>query len=103
MTKYIYCFIRKDLPLVHHIIQIGHVCHEAGQREKLDEPPNMCLLEVENELALLEAAMTLRKAGIKFELFQEDSFDNEFTAICTLSVETKEEREVFKKYKTYKS
>lgn len=102
MTNYIYAFIRKDLPLVHQIIQIGHVCHEAGQKTSLEIAPNLCLLQVESEIELLAAANHLRNNNIQFELFQEDDMEDDFTAICSAPVSTKEERAVFKRFNLYK-
>jgi hypothetical protein len=107
-NSYIYCFIRKDLPVVHQLIQVGHACHEAGKwfeepnpKMELDEPANMVLFEVENEEELIKASNWLYFWEIEYIEFKESDMNNEFTSICTQIIDTEEKRNLFRGFKLY--
>jgi hypothetical protein len=103
MTKYIYCFIRKDLPIVHQIIQLAHAAHLAGNGEDaLEEAPNLVLFEVNSENELKEAAEHLLKNKISYQMFKEDEPVLEYTAICTQIVTQPHQRAIFKDFKLYR-
>jgi hypothetical protein len=101
--NYIYCFIRKDLPVVQQIIQVGHACHLAGHTDKnFTDIPNLVLFEVEDEEELTRASSKIDKAGIGFVEFFEPDMDDEWTAICTEIVSSHEQRKAFRGFKLYK-
>jgi len=49
--------IRTDIPLANQIVQVGHVCVEAGnQFTQPDKPSHLVLLRVASQDRLLDAA-----------------------------------------------
>lgn len=102
MTKYIYCFIRKDISEVQRVIQLGHVCFEAGALWGGDiEPPHMCLFEVEDHAELIEAYKYLNKYKIENEIFYEPAWAMGFTAICTAPIEDDTTRKLMEGFRLY--
>ena len=91
--SYVYVFVRKDIPIWAQIVQVGHVCLEAG-RFFHDEFPfravNLILLKVESQTDLSYAEKVAANAGartVKFFEGEEESLGNtsipSFTALCT--------------------
>lgn len=102
-TKYIYCFIRKDLPVVHQLIQIGHACFGQGNdHNELSEPPSLVLFEVVDEKELIEVSKYLNNHKIHNTMFVENDMNDEWTAICSEVIESKSKRNLFKDFKLYK-
>lgn len=101
-NSYIYCFIRKDLPIVQQIIQVGHACHEAGMQEGLRNTPNIVLFEVQDHKELLKVSDYLFFNNIHFEKFIEPDINSESTAICTEIIRNSSMREIFKDFTLYK-
>ncbi len=100
---HIYTFVRKDLTAEQKIVQIGHVCFEAGKQ--FTDPSgisSLVLLESRDENDLLEIGKTLDEKGIDYYIFFEPDFDTGYTAICTRPVREKE-RSIFKKWKLFKN
>lgn len=103
MTKFIYCFIRKDLPFTQQIIQMSHAAFEAGQHSEFEvNTPNICLFEVANELELLRASEHLRDNKIDYRIADEPDFNYGYTSICTEVIESMEIRAKLKGFKLYK-
>lgn len=97
-TPYMYVFVRKDLPLVDQMVQVGHVCHRAGWLYSFSENTHLILLQVKNEEQLED---------IKWELifdkhiacigFYEPDDNMGYTAIATQPIYGKD-REKLKEY-----
>jgi len=94
---YVYWFIRKDLPVVHQIIQMGHAAFDAGAdsqafgfiKEDLEyASPNACLFEVQSESELANISKQLHKLGIWHRIFNEPDHQRGFTSIATRPIKS---------------
>lgn len=73
--------MRTDIPVVGQLVQIGHACYQAGAAFKpaqglstcdgQDQVPNLILIGVESEKALMEEVEGARLHGIRIEVFHE--------------------------------
>ena len=99
---YNYVFVRKDIPIADQIVQVGHVCLEAGTRfGRSKEPsPYMVLLEVADVRHLQQTKEFLKDSGISFEIFFEPDNNMGETAICTEYLDS-QAKKIFKKYKLW--
>ena len=68
---HIYAFVRKDLPLADQMVQVAHVCLEAGQRFCVPCHCPLVLLEVADEPALQHALQHCRRHDIPLHTFTE--------------------------------
>jgi hypothetical protein len=100
--SYIYCFIRKDLPVVHQLIQLGHACHCAGRNREIGVIPNLVLFEVKDENALHRITFDLDEHRIDHSLFREPDMNYELTAICTEIIDSEEKRDFFRGFNLYR-
>lgn len=115
--KYVYVWVRKDIPQPYQIIQAGHALHEMGMDTErpreydesdptcppMDYPVHIVLFGVKNEKELLEASRYLNENAIKHHTFYEPDFETGFTAIATelVSNTDEERRALFSKYRMY--
>ena len=99
---YNYVFIRKDIPIADQIVQVGHVCLEAGSKFGPANSPSLVLLEVRDSQHLQEVKEYLDSKLIDFVVFYEPDDNMGETAICTTYVD-KRERKHFKHYTLWKS
>lgn len=99
---YTYVFVRRDLPMVQQIIQVGHACHEAAALLKTTEAPHICLFEVANEAELLRIRAELKQKRVRFAYFYEPDDGTGFTALASIPVSTQAERELFRGYKPWR-
>ncbi len=83
MKRYMYVFLRTDIPFVNQIVQAGHACTLAGRDFQIPDDTNLVLLEVENESKLVNAARWLEKNKINYRMFYEPDFPVGNTAIAT--------------------
>lgn len=88
---------------------MSHACHEAGKwfeesnpKMELDEPAYMCLFEVKDEMELYEASKYLDKHDIDYHMFNEPDFGDQYTAICTITIEEPEKRALFENFRLYR-
>lgn len=80
--------VRTDIPLADQIVQVGHVCLEAGH--KFDQPEKPChlvLLAVPSEAHLCSAVAWAEAAGIRCEAFHEPDDEMGYTAACSEPLE----------------
>lgn len=97
---FIYSWIRLDLPIYAQIIQHGHAMERASNLSKyLEECPNTCLFEVDDERELMAVTRYLKKHGIEHHCFYEPDRE-EYTAISTRPVKGAE-RQLFRGFKLY--
>lgn len=89
MVNYIYCFIRTDIPFVQRIVQIGHVCYEAGKlfQDQLGIS-HMILLSAKDEEDIKSISKQLDGRGIDYVSFYEPDI-NSYTSICTIPISDK--------------
>ena len=92
--------MRSDIPIADQIVQVGHVCCEAGLRFNASPDTYMVLCRVDSEEELLEAEMRINDSGVETHKFFEPDDDLGFTALCSQPVKGKE-RNIFRKYKLW--
>lgn len=108
--SYIYTFIREDISYAQKIVQLGHVCHEAGKilpREEYPGVSTMILLSAEDQNDLKTISMKLDCAGIDhYMFFEPDNMMNGeqmgYSAICTRPIISSRERTFFCKWNLYR-
>ncbi|MBI5931317.1 MAG: hypothetical protein HY862_18565 [Chloroflexi bacterium] len=72
------------MPLAQQIVQVGHVCLEAGRVfDWYDTPSNLVLLAVATQFDLQVAIERLQLAEIRITTFHEPDFNLGMTAACT--------------------
>jgi hypothetical protein len=83
-------FVRTDLPLPDQIVQVGHVCLEAGGDFAIPAECRLVALAVPNRQALLACLDFCRERGIRTRSFVEPDAAGEIadepmglTTICT--------------------
>lgn len=70
--RYIYCFIRLDLPVVQQIVQTAHAADRMALRqENYDPPANLILFQVKDYVELMAVSHFLTKNMIDHEMFYE--------------------------------
>ena len=83
-SKYAYVLVRTDIPLADQIVQVGHVCLEAGFKfQRPNEIVNLVVVGIESEVHLLATLERMSLRGIQFALFYEPDDHMGFTAACT--------------------
>lgn len=80
--KYVYVFIRIDIPYVNQTVQACHACLLAGGKFNIGET-NLVLLEVSNQQALERAKRYLTRVRIEHVMFYEPDFPKGNTSIVT--------------------
>ena len=86
----VYVFVRTDLPPADQIVQVGHVCLEAGTQFPLPPACRLVVLALPDQQALIAAQDYCRERGIRCLTFVEpdpvDAGSSEpmsLTALCT--------------------
>ncbi len=101
---YVYVIVRKDLTAEQQAVQVAHAALEAGfHSSKPQEPPNLVLLEVENEESLLRAACKLERAQVKHHVFFEPDNEVGHSALAAGPLRGKVNRAHFKAYRLYRA
>ncbi len=93
-------FIRTDIPLPNQIVQVGHVCYEAGLKFQAKNDTYLVLFRVDFEDELREIESWLNFNGIETHIFFEPDNDMGYSALCTQPV-SGSLRKLFKKYRLY--
>lgn len=83
------------------MVQVGHVCLEAGRAFEWSDHTHMVVLSIADENKLLECKTLLEQQSIKSQMFFEPDDDMKFTAICTEPIYG-EQRNIFRKYRLWK-
>jgi hypothetical protein len=82
----LYVFVRQDIPLAQQLVQSCHAVFQVSS--KITYPPeiepNMVLIGVPDEKALLKVQTKLNKHQIEHHTWSEPDFDFGFTAIATV-------------------
>lgn len=100
MKPYIYVFVRKDIPLVDQVVQVGHICSEAGREFEYEDHSNLILLQVENLEELEKTMVYLNLCGIDHRWFNEPDDNLGYTSIATEPLFGKD-RDFLKNYKLW--
>jgi hypothetical protein len=76
--------IRMDIPLADQIVQVAHICLEAGFKyQRPNENIHLVIVHVESETQLLTAVERIGAQGIQFVVFHEPDDEMGYTAACT--------------------
>jgi hypothetical protein len=94
--------VRKDLSYEQQTVQACHAAIEATKAFPFSrEVSNLVICQVDDEEHLINSAVDLDWARIRYIFFEEPDINNECTALCT-EVIYGEQRKVFKKYELLK-
>lgn len=88
------------MPIADQMVQVGHVCYEAGLKFQAQNNTYMVLCQVDSQEDLLEIEMRLNDSGVETHKFYEPDDNLGYTALCSCSVSGKE-RKIFRKYKLW--
>ncbi len=105
-TKYIYHFIRKDIPVVAQIIQMGHAIDRIALcQEYYDDCAHTVLFEVPDEAAIIEVTKYLESQGLQqnrdLVTFEETAWPIGFNSIATRPF-VGDERRIFEPFTLYR-
>ena len=90
--KYVYTFVRRDLPIQDQLVQACHSAMEAGSNFPTPgQISNLVLLDVKNKKELYSVSEYLSENGIDYYMFYEPDNGYDHTSITTepLGVERK--------------
>ena len=100
---YNYALVRTDIPLADQLVQVGHVCLEAGKRFSLPEQPcHLVLVTVASEEHLLQVVARIEMSGIRCALFYEPDDRMGYTAACTEAIQA-QQRRLFRSFQLWSS
>jgi len=81
---YTYVIVRKDIPLLHQVVQAGHAAHEAGKRfGTTDKINNLIYLQVNDKQELIHAMEHLEMNNVSVNAYFEPDYRFGLTAIAT--------------------
>ncbi|MCL4265029.1 MAG: hypothetical protein KJ069_17565 [Anaerolineae bacterium] len=90
--------MRTDIPLADQLVQVGHVCIEAGNRFVQPQTPcHLALIGIPSKDALLDAVAQVEVAGVQCAIFYEPDAGLGYTAVCTEPI-TGDKRRLFKRF-----
>jgi hypothetical protein len=93
----VYVLVRTDIPLVDQVVQVGHVCFEAGKRfDQVETPCHLVLLGVPSERHLHAIVSDCAAVGVRSVVFWEPDDGMGYTAACTEPV-TAVQRRLFRR------
>jgi hypothetical protein len=87
--KWLYVFVRTDLPVSQIVVQTAHATYEAGQAfaNKCRQHPSFVVLGVKNKEDLEEALKFVSNNNLDFVKFFETTNDQGFTSFAVEPVE----------------
>jgi hypothetical protein len=99
--KYVYIFVRQDMPFRHQLIQYGHAIWMMASLRGYDEAShNQVAIGVPDQLALERVQKKLQANQIQHYPWVEPDNALGFTAICTAPIEGVQ-RELLRNYRCY--
>ena len=93
-----YIFVRTDISLAQQLVQTNHATYQMAVKESADNTPNIVLVGVASQKALLRVIKKLNNFNIAHESFVESDNDMGLSAISTVSSLTNEQRTALKNY-----
>jgi len=105
--RYVYGFVRRDIPLVNQIVQFGHAAYEHAlnlQPFEDKEPSSFVLFEVKDEMELVSVERYLsQNIPNEYSIFYEDYFPKGYTSLITSPFDSDDpKRLLFKKFLLYR-
>lgn len=98
--RYVFVFIRQDIPVSQQIVQSNHATLSLASLYPIQGTPNIVVIGVPNEAALRRAEKKLEEFRIPYFAWIEPDFDLGFTAITTLPLD-RSEKAVLANYRVY--
>lgn len=103
MNKFIYVFVRADLPSTQIVVQSIHSVFELGKRLGADEegaqvPPSVVLVRAKDEKELKDQLSYVRSLNFNVEEFIEPYYDHSLTSFAAGLIE-EQHKVFFKKFK----
>lgn len=97
---HVYVISRRDLPSPHQTVQISHgaIAASLAFGSSAKPHPNLVVLAVDDEPALLQAFEKLKAANVPCCLWREEDLDGQATAIGTAPLKG-EQRRALRRYK----
>lgn len=101
--RYVYIFVRRDIPIQHQMAQACHGALEAGKRfpENRGSTDSIIVIGVKNKDELKKAQKRLNENGVETEPFWEPSWDYGLTSFGTRPL-TENERHIMRRYQLWK-
>lgn len=99
--RYVYLFVRQDLPVAQQIVQTNHATMRMGEMHGYHGTPNIVLIGVPDKAALEGVSRKCAEFQIAHHIFFEPDFQYGYTAIATEIVEG-EKRLAFAEYDSWK-
>lgn len=100
-VPYCYVFIRTDIPVSDQIVQVGHVCLDAGKKFNPPEHTHMVVCKVSNFMELEKVHHLCQQNNIATEKFYEPDDGMGHTGICTQPIYGNT-RSIFKRYRLWR-
>lgn len=98
-ASYVYVLVREDLTWEQQAVQACHASLHAGYSEQEpSSPPNLVLLTVPSEQALLNASHLLDLKGVEYSIFNEPDGSMGYSALATKIVRSRTDRQIFSKF-----
>lgn len=99
--RYLYLFIRQDLPLSQQIVQTNHATFALSSIRKESGCPNIVLIGVPNVKSLERVRSKLQAHQVPHYCWEEPDYDFGFTAIATAPL-TEEEKKPLGNYRLWR-
>lgn len=101
--RYVYVFVRRDIPLNHQIAQACHGALEAGRKfpNASSDTNSIIVIGCKNQKELLKARDKVTGHGIKSEMFFEPDWEYGDTSFGTEPV-SDSERHLFRSFQCWK-
>jgi hypothetical protein len=100
--KYVYVFVRTDLPIQHQIVQSNHAVYHMASLTYQDGTPNIVLIGMPDKAALQRVLTKLKSNNILHYSWTEPDYDLGLTAVATGPLYG-EQREALRNYRLYNS
>jgi hypothetical protein len=98
--RYIYVFVRQDIPLAEQIVSVGHAAFHLGQVIPENGIPNLIVVGVPHAKALDKARAKMLEANINFHFWEDPDTQHGVTAVASHPL-TKNEKGVLANYRLW--
>jgi len=99
--RYIYVFLRKDIPLADQQVANTHATYHMALGRHDNSVPNVVVIEIADEIQMNKVGNKVTNGGLTAFVWQDPDKEDGITAIVTEPLEDKN-RAIFKNYRLYK-
>jgi hypothetical protein len=99
--KYVYVFVRQDIPAPQQVVHTAHAAWHAGQWFLDNGIPNMIIIGVPHRDSLDDVQFKLVTNGVKHYCWRDPDSDEGMTAIATEPLD-QERKQILKNYRLYR-